>query len=178
MSRESREEPLAAAAGPTADPRFELAVALGNEVRAGQRATDIVDDLICHLLGINRTDARCLDILDHHGRLTAGQLAAESGLTSGAVTAMIDRLERHGYARRVHDPSDRRRVFVEQTEKAQQAAWELMGERMRELARPLYARYTIEELELLLEFQRLGREIQEDQAEWLRARLEERGRGS
>ena len=98
-----------------------------NEVRANQRATDMSDELVCQLLGINRTDARCLDILDNYGRLSAGELAGHSGLTTGAITAVVDRLERLGLARRVADPSDRRRVFVELTEKARQASIELFG---------------------------------------------------
>ena len=87
-------------------------------MRANQRATDVVDDLVCQLLGVNRTDARCLDILDQQGSMSAGDLAEASRLTTGAITAVIDRLERAGYARRVPDPSDRRRVLVEPTEKA------------------------------------------------------------
>lgn len=91
---------------------------LGDEVRAGQRATDAVDEAVTELFGVNRTDARCMDILEHHGRMTAGQLASLSGLSTGAVTAVVDRLERAGYARRVPDPSDRRRVLLELTERA------------------------------------------------------------
>ena len=52
---------------------------------------------------INRTDGRCLDIVENQGPLTAGRLAELSGLTSAAVTAVLDRMERAGYARRVRD---------------------------------------------------------------------------
>jgi DNA-binding MarR family transcriptional regulator len=144
---------------------------LGEEIRAGQRATDEVDDLVAELLRVNRTDARCIDILEQHGRMSAGQLADSSGLTTGAVTAVVDRLERAGYAQRVPDPSDRRRVLVELTDLAQQRVWELMGKPLREASVPVMQRYTDEQLELLIEFQRLGRELQERHAEWLRSRL-------
>ncbi len=50
------------------------------------------------------------------GGVTAGALAAEAGLTTGAVTGVVDRLERAGYARRVRDATDRRRVQIEVTE--------------------------------------------------------------
>jgi DNA-binding MarR family transcriptional regulator len=143
---------------------------LGDEIRAGQRATDKIDELVTELLGVNRTDARCLDILDQHGRMTAGQLASASGLTTGAVTAVVDRLERSGYARRVADPEDRRRVLVELTEKARELSWELMGRPLMEASQPIIARYSDEELELLLEFARTSRELQEQHAEWLRGR--------
>ena len=157
--------------------RQRLYLELGGEVRANQRATDVVDDLVCQLLGVNRTDARCLDILDEHGRMSAGDLAQKSGLTSGAITAVIDRLERAGYARRVPDPSDRRRVLVEPTEKAYEASMELMVAPMGELTKPMAARYTDEQLRLITEFTRQGREIQERHAEWLRERLAERRSG-
>lgn len=163
---------------PDASPeRQQLYMELGSEVRANQRATDVVDDLVCQLLGINRTDARCLDILDERGRMSAGDLAEASRLTTGAVTAVIDRLERAGYARRVADPSDRRRVLVEPTEKAYEASMELMVAPLGELSRPLATRYTVEQLRMFIDFTRRGREIQERHAEWLRARLQER-RGS
>ena len=144
---------------------------LGEEIRAGQRATDEVDELVGQLLGINRTDSRALDILEQHGRMSAGQLAAASGLSTGAVTAVVDRLERAGHARRVPDPTDRRRVLVELTASARELIWELMGRPMREAGRPLMDRYTDAELELLIEFQRRGREMQERHAQWLRERL-------
>jgi DNA-binding MarR family transcriptional regulator len=146
---------------------------LGQEIRANQRATDEVDELVAQLLAVNRTDSRCLDILDHHGRMSAGALAKRSGLTSGAVTAVIDRLERAGYAQRVSDPTDRRRVLVELTPQARETIWELMGRPMREAGRPLIDRYTDAEIELLIDFQRRGREMQERHAEWLRERLKD-----
>ena len=150
--------------------------ALGEEIRAGQRATDAVDDLAAELLGVNRTDSRCIDILEQHGRMTAGHLALLSGLSTGAVTAVIDRLERAGYAQRVPDPSDRRHVLVELTELARERIWELMGRPLREATVPVMERYSDQELELLLEFQRAGREIQERHAEWLRTRKPGSGR--
>jgi DNA-binding MarR family transcriptional regulator len=157
--------------------RSRLYAELGDEVRASQRATDVVDELMCQLLGINRTDARCLDILDQHGSMSAGDLAEASRLTTGAITAVIDRLERAGYATRVPDPADRRRVLVELTPKAYAVATELMVEPMRALYTPMADRYSDEELRLIMEFTRAGRELQERHAEWLRARLRERGAG-
>lgn len=157
--------------------RARLYLELGAQVRAGQRATDVVDDLICQLLGVNRTDSRCLDILDEHGRMSAGDLAEASRLTTGAITAVIDRLEKAGYARRVPDPSDRRRVLVEPTEKAFEASVELMVAPMGELTKPMATRYSDEQLKQFIEFTREGREIQERHAEWLRERLAERRSG-
>jgi DNA-binding MarR family transcriptional regulator len=147
---------------------------LVDEIRAGQRATDLVDEAACRLMGINRTDGRCLDILEQRGRMSAGELASEARITSGAVTAVIDRLESAGYARRVSDPADRRRVLVEPTEAAYKLSEELMG-RMGELGFPKANAYSDEQLETLLDFMRFSRELQEDHAEWLRLKLAEQG---
>jgi DNA-binding MarR family transcriptional regulator len=62
--------------------------------------------------GLHTTDLECLDLIFMRGQVTAGELAQATGLTSGAVTALIDRLERAGYIVRVDDPGDRRRVLV------------------------------------------------------------------
>ncbi|MGH3128797.1 MAG: MarR family transcriptional regulator [Gaiellaceae bacterium] len=64
---------------------------------------------------MNRTDLRCLNIIENNGAMTAGRLAELSGLTTAAVTSVLDRLERAGYARRVRDQPDRRQVMVEVT---------------------------------------------------------------
>jgi DNA-binding MarR family transcriptional regulator len=179
MSREpDPERRLRHLADPDVSPeRQRLYLELGAEVRANQRSTDVVDDLICQLLGINRTDARCLDILDERGRMSAGDLAEASRLSTGAITAVIDRLERAGYARRVPDPADRRRVLVEPTEKTYEATMELMVVPMGELTKPLAARYSDDQLRMFIEFTRSGREMQEKHAEWLRARLRQAGAG-
>src|SRR4051794_22808302 len=85
------------------------------EVRASQTAVDQMDDAACKALGINRTDGRCLDIIDREGPLPGGALAGRSGLTTAAVAAVLDRLERAGYARGVRDDEARRKVHVEVT---------------------------------------------------------------
>jgi DNA-binding MarR family transcriptional regulator len=154
-----------------APERQQLYRELGDAVRANQRATDVVDELLAEMMGINRTDARCMDILDQQGSMSAGDLAEASRLSTGAITAVIDRLERAGLARRVPDPSDRRRVLVEPTEKAFALAMELMVEPMRALYVPMAEGYSEDELRLILDFTHRGRALQERHAEWLRARL-------
>ena len=63
--------------------------------------------------GLTGTDWECLDVLDWTGPITAGELARRVGVTSGAITGVVDRLERGGWVRRAADPTDRRRVIVE-----------------------------------------------------------------
>lgn len=75
--------------------------------------------------GLNVTDAQCVNALQLDGPQTPGRLAQLMGITTGgAITAVIDRLERAGYVRRTRDPDDRRRVIVE-----------LVGENVAEFAR-------------------------------------------
>jgi DNA-binding MarR family transcriptional regulator len=137
---------------------------LVDEVRRSQSATERFDQAVADALGINRTDMRCLDVLSRAGAQTAGALAAATGLTSGAMTAALDRLERAGYARRNRDPGDRRRVLVEITEKAEADGARFYAEH-HELSERLYKRYSKDELELLLGWVRVGREFNEAHAE-------------
>lgn len=143
-----------------------------DEVRRSQNATARFDQAVADALGLNRTDMRCLDVLEREGSVTAGRLAQATGLTSGAMTTALDRLERAGYARRVRDASDRRRVLVEATAKTQRVAERFYGEHAAASER-LYRRYSETQLELLLQFVRDGREFNDGQA----ARVEQENRG-
>jgi DNA-binding MarR family transcriptional regulator len=140
----------------------ELIDELTREVRAAQVAVDLMDDAACRALGVNRTDGRCLDVIDREGPVAAGRLAEASGLTTAAVTAVIDRLEKAGYARRVGDPNDRRRVLVELTPLMRERAGVIWGPFAK--FREVLAKYTIEQLELLRDFHKLGREYNEQRA--------------
>ncbi|HWF72071.1 MAG TPA: MarR family transcriptional regulator [Solirubrobacteraceae bacterium] len=132
-----------------------------DEVRRSQSATDRFDQAVAEALRLNRTDMRCLDVLQRvGGPIAAGQLAEATGLTTGAMTAAIDRLERSGYARRLRDDSDRRRVLVELTPKAGNVSADFYSEHIAQAQR-LYKRYSEAELELLLGFVREGREFNE-----------------
>ena len=64
-------------------------------------------------MGINATDLNCLNIVALTGRMTAGDLARQTGLSTASITGVLDRLEEGGFVRRVRDPHDRRRVIVE-----------------------------------------------------------------
>jgi DNA-binding MarR family transcriptional regulator len=64
-------------------------------------------------LGLYITDHKCMDIIHRFGAMPAGRLGEMTGLTTGAITGMIDRLEKAGYVRRTNDPKDRRKTIVE-----------------------------------------------------------------
>ena len=67
-------------------------------------------------LGLGGSDAQFVGLLQAHGPLTPGKLAELSGLTTGTVTGVLDRLERAGFVRRERDSNDRRKVLVVPTE--------------------------------------------------------------
>jgi DNA-binding MarR family transcriptional regulator len=78
--------------------------------------TVLAHSRIADKIGVSATDYKCLDIvMQGVSPLTAGQIAKMSGLSTGAVTGVIDRLEKRGFVRRVRDPHDRRKVLVEVT---------------------------------------------------------------
>jgi DNA-binding MarR family transcriptional regulator len=90
-------------------------------------AVDAVNQHVADQMRVNRTDHRVLEILSRRGPMSAGELAQAAHLTGGAVTAVLDRLERAGYARRVRDTADRRRVLVEETSKGRKTAMRYYG---------------------------------------------------
>ena len=69
-------------------------------------------EVVASSLGLNATDLRCLELAWTEAEMTPTRLAELSGLTSGAVTGVLDRLERAGFVRRESDPNDRRRLLV------------------------------------------------------------------
>jgi DNA-binding MarR family transcriptional regulator len=155
-------------------PRGRLEAELIEAVRASQNATHQMDEAAHAAMGINATDGRCLDIIDRRGRIAAGRLAEEAGVTTGAITAVLDRLEGKGYVRRVADPEDRRRTFVEITEKQREAAMRLYWP-LKELSDGWVEERSEEELRLLVEFMRLSARINEVRAAEIRAELEGSG---
>src|SRR6059036_564340 len=70
---------------------------------------------IADVLGLHITDHKSLDLIHRFGSMPAGKLAELTGLTTGAVTGIIDRLEKVGYVKRTNDPKDRRKTIIEST---------------------------------------------------------------
>jgi DNA-binding MarR family transcriptional regulator len=102
-------------------------------------------------LGINSTDLECLDIIVMQGPVSAGDLARASGLTSGAITGVIDRLHRAGLAKREPDPEDRRKVLVRVPPAVLQRILPI-GEPMGQAAQAILSSYDDQQLALILDF--------------------------
>jgi DNA-binding MarR family transcriptional regulator len=146
----------------------ELIDELISEFRTSGNQDSAFDNLAAERLGLNRTDLHCVNIIENSGGLTAGELAAEAGLTTGAVTGVIDRLERAGYAKRVSDPADRRRVKLEVTPKFYGRADRIWGPVAADWASRLGWRFTAEELERVIEFLRATNELSREHIDRLR----------
>lgn len=76
-------------------------------------ATILFHQAVADRLGVSATEVKCYSILRQAGPITAGDLAERTGLTTGAITGVVDRLERAELVRRVRDPHDRRRIVLE-----------------------------------------------------------------
>jgi DNA-binding MarR family transcriptional regulator len=141
----------------------DLQARLGGELRGYLGAADRFDEAVALRLGLSRTEMRCLDLVDRAGTITAGSLAEESGLSTGAVTFLVDRLERAGVATRRRDTEDRRKVFIELVPETAERAWKL-HEPMVLAMRELSARYRSEELESICRFLHDARAVYEKHA--------------
>jgi DNA-binding MarR family transcriptional regulator len=140
----------------------ELIDQVGVELGELRRAGDQLDEAVALQFGLNRTDLRCLDILYRRGRVTAGELAEESGLTPGAITTVLDRLEKSGYANRVADPADRRRVVVVSTVATREIGARIQGE-VELASRALLEGREPDELVLIRDYLRGTRGVYESQ---------------
>ncbi len=89
------------------DPIVEL---LGSRMST---ATVLFHAAVADHMGVNVTDVKCYSILRQTGPITAGELGERVGLTTGAITGVIDRLEQAGLVQRTRDAQDRRRVVLQ-----------------------------------------------------------------
>jgi DNA-binding MarR family transcriptional regulator len=131
--------------------KAELIDAVRGRFRTIGVTNDLFDAAASRRLGVNRTDLRVMDFLQRNGPVPISRLADMNQLSRPAMTTVIDRLERAGYARRSRDPDDRRSVLVELTPLAQERAWEIYGPFV-DLSTDQFSRYSAAELELFDRF--------------------------
>jgi DNA-binding MarR family transcriptional regulator len=163
-------EPPAAGAGTPG--RADLELAFATAMRRTGSLMQLMGQAAADRIGINATDLNCLNILSFSGHMTAGELARATGLTTASITGVIDRLEEAGYVSRERDPSDRRRVVVTLA----------LDEALRNVAsvflpmlrdwREMAARYSDDELRLIVDF--YGRMEQVFRNHLVRLRAEDR----
>jgi DNA-binding MarR family transcriptional regulator len=127
---------------------------------------------VADVLGLHITDHKCLDLIRQYGAMPAGRLAELTGLTTGAVTGIIDRLEKAGYVRRANDPKDRRRTIIEPVrnkkwEREIEAIFIPFHERMHKLL----SSYSDSELSFLLDVLTKSIELTHEESKKLRTSL-------
>jgi DNA-binding MarR family transcriptional regulator len=151
------------------EQRLNAEAQLVEATRAAQTASNLLDQSFADFLGINQTDGRCLDVVDRRGQVTAGELAKEAGLTSGAVTAIIDRLELAGLIRRRFDPADRRKVIVELTAEAERLSTEVFGP-IERIVRRYLERLSDSEILTIIQFAEVRQRASSEHAQAIRQR--------
>ncbi len=113
--------------------------------------TVLFHHVVGEILGVNVTDMECLSLVVYRGLSTPSEIARHTGLSSGATTAMLDRLERSGLIERRPNPRDRRGTLVVLTKGATARLTDLFGS-LRKAGNRLTSRYTDKELDVLLDF--------------------------
>ena len=148
--------------------KSDLIGGLIREFRASTNQDLAFEHLAAEELGVNETDLHCVNIIENSGGLSAGELASLSGLTAGAVTGVIDRLERAGFVRRVSDASDRRRVMAEVTAAFYGRANRIWGPLAADWHGVLAARFTVQELKRITDFLTAANDLSRRHVERLR----------
>jgi DNA-binding MarR family transcriptional regulator len=149
--------------------REEIIQAIIKKRREMSTETIMFHQGVADVLGLHITDHKCLDIIRQYGAMPAGRLAELTGLTTGAVTGIIDRLEKAGYVRRANDPKDRRRTIVEPT---QNKKWERKIEAIfipfHDRMHKLLSSYSDNELAFLLDVLTKSIELTREESKKLR----------
>jgi DNA-binding MarR family transcriptional regulator len=102
-------------------------------------------------VGISSSDMDCMDFLNLEGRMTAGRLAELTGLTTGAITGVVDRMEKVGLVRRERDVEDRRKVFIVPAKESMARLGQLY-EPLKRAMQKQSSQYTEAELRLLVRY--------------------------
>jgi len=131
--------------------RSKMARELDEAMRKASAQGVLFSQLVARRLGISSTDLECLDVIALRESVTAGELAAATGLTTGAVTGVIDRLEQSGFALRERDEDDRRKVLVRALPAVERSITPLFEPMQRAMSAAI-AGYGEDELALLIDF--------------------------
>jgi DNA-binding MarR family transcriptional regulator len=124
--------------------------------------TILFHNAVAERLGVNVTDQRCLDYILRMEGVTAGQLSRATGLTTGAITGVVDRLERAGFVRRGSDPKDRRKVIIVARLERLPEIEKLFVSMARNMGRVM-SRYSAQESRILIDFmQRVGEVMRQE----------------
>ena len=133
-------------------------------LRRFTRSSLLLQHSISQGMGLHVTDAECIDFLQEMGPSTAGALAKATGLTTGAITNVIDRLEKAGFVKRSADPADRRKVIVTLIPDKHSKAKQHYG-RLAAQVEQLFRGYNEKQLSFLIQHTESLDQIYKEQAE-------------
>ena len=150
--------------------RAKLLTELDREIRQASGLGVVFSQAVADRLGITSSDLECLDFIGLRGVASAGELSEATGLTTGAVTGMIDRLERAGFAKRERDAGDRRKVLVRLVFPAVERRIAPVYASMAQSMAALLANYSDEDLALLHDFTAKSGRIMAEEIGKLRAK--------
>ena len=154
--------------------RQKVRAALMQELEHAMRRTSglgaIFSQTVADSAGISSSDLECLDFLNLEGRVTAGRLAEVTGLTTGAITGVVDRLEKAGFVRRERDDNDRRKVFIAVVPENTAMIGRLYQNMQRAILKD-WESYSDTELKLLLRFANQGYKTMLSATEELKAMM-------
>jgi DNA-binding MarR family transcriptional regulator len=149
-----------------------LAASPERDLDAGLRALAgsavLFHQAIADALGLQSSDHKCAEILAAGGPMTAGELSERTGLTTGAITGVIDRLEAMGVAERRRDGDDRRKVFVVPNPAFARRIQPLF-EPLARATDALLSQYSPKELALVRDFVRQAQTMMENETRRLKA---------
>lgn len=114
------------------------------------RSSLLLQYAIAEKMNLNPTDAECIDFLMEMGPSTAGDLAKVTRLTTGAITSVIDRLQKAGFVKRENDPNDRRKVIITFIPKKHEKTKQYYAAMAKDVYE-LFSDYSISKLKLLTE---------------------------
>ncbi|HVZ34007.1 MAG TPA: MarR family transcriptional regulator [Polyangiaceae bacterium] len=143
--------------------RTRLLEAIADEGRRTGTRSVLLHAAVAEKLGLNQSDHKCSDLIAAQPHpITAGRLAELTGLSTGAITGVLDRLEAAGFIARDHDPNDRRRVVIRATpERAPDLS--AVFKPLREAMIAYCDRYTNQQLQVILEFMRGSEQVLHEQ---------------
>src|SRR5215207_6815628 len=131
--------------------RNQIVQELDLRLRAFTTSAVLSANAIAQKVGMGANELKCAEFLVRMGPMSAGKLAELAGLTTGAITGIVDRLEKVGWAKRVADPNDRRRVIIHPGPQETETVDGLYNVYMDSLTN-LLAGYSDDELVLMTEF--------------------------
>lgn len=135
----------------------ELVGTLITIIRMSSAQGALLGHAVAERVGLKASHLECLDLVNLHPDLTAGKLAELAGLSTGAITGIVDKLEKDGYVERERDTKDRRKVYIRPGPAIMKVA--MLYAPMAQAMERMIGTFTADELRLLVDFHQRAGEV-------------------